>query len=114
MIRRWWLAAAAAQVAVVGQVQTGKLISESTGFIRTKPAPDECPVCGKMAKPYIRVPAYIWPEYDTEANEKWLREHPGETRTWFYTKDKHGPLAGDPSAITRCAHCNAAFWQDAR
>lgn len=72
---------------------------------KAKPENKRCPVCGTLAEPYAVIP----------------EEGVGLTDCRTYKEDgsvvvcdpiRIGPAY--PSRITRCKHCNAAFWQDAK
>ncbi len=60
--------------------------------VKLKPANNECPVCGTIAKPYLR-------EYEVLKFK---------SQGLIFTVDEI-----TKTDLTRCAHCSAAFWQDA-
>jgi hypothetical protein len=74
------------------------------------PEPNECPVCGTIADPYVRqteVLAYknfpCTPVPSDGTNALAVCRTPSETV-------RVGPM----ERVTRCKRCNAAFWQDAK
>jgi len=60
---------------------------------KPKPLPDQCPVCGKMAEP--RKNQYV----SDDSGIPLAIRLPGGSEVYRW--------------VTRCSHCNAAFWQDA-
>ena len=77
------------------------VIGRPTDYNR-KPANNECPVCGTVAETYKRAAVVTTTDCDSV---------PGSQ---FVVKCKiiETPI-GEPSQITRCKNCNAAFFQDA-
>jgi len=118
--RNWWMALFAPQV--VGQEKPNDGMPDPNkdmiGFLRwavktlhvrieivedkvlrkRKPANNECPVCGMMAKPL-------------KAREVGMKNCVSAAPD--STVIRCEPVYQKYEAITRCAHCNVAFWQDA-
>jgi hypothetical protein len=55
---------------------------------------NQCPVCGTMAPVY-------------KPDRRWCADYAG------LTPNTNAPGCDGNQNLTRCAHCNAAFWQDA-
>ena len=69
----------------------------SNEWLFRRPLPNQCPVCGTMAEPYKGEPVtYV------------IKCTHGLSPTCTFEPVY---IASDPR-IVRCAHCNAAFWQD--
>lgn len=80
---------AAAQVPQSSEMAAGM----GTAWDKRKPKNNECPVCGTMAEPFHK-PRY-WDNYPS-----------GFVETGADGRSR-------PVDVTRCKHCNAAFWRDA-
>lgn len=107
--RYWWMAMFAPQ-AVAQQVKA----CVSKPATRCKPANNECPVCGTMAEEYTRqMQEDVGQDIDYEAEKKWDAENPGKTKAWMFVRPARKYPVGPRERLTRCKHCNAAFWQDA-
>lgn len=59
--------------------------------------PDQCPVCGTMAEPYVR-----------EKGAQYLHD----LKTWTIRREE--APSGPMERTTRCHRCSAAFWQTAK
>lgn len=78
-----------------------------------KPPPNACPLCGTVAKPYVRVKVkdIYRIEVDVEAGKKWDADHPGETRTFAITKPQREYYETPEFYDIACAHCSVIFRQ---
>ena len=70
-----------------------------------KAKPDQCPVCGTIAKPYHAGVKHVRTYRACAPNET---ASAGPTMCWDAREEPE-----PKSKICRCKHCNAAFWQDA-
>lgn len=101
--RSWWLALVAPQAAAQEKTHVMTRAEEYLASFdsvmgqslrrRLKPANDQCPVCGTMAP--ARKDQTVRDKFGAPVTIR-LPEGGGEVLCW----------------ITRCTHCNAAFWQD--
>lgn len=77
---------------------------------RCKPANNQCPMCGTMASPFILPPP--------EKCVTYVSNMPIANGQPFFTEPACPPetkllFAPYRQNLTRCHHCNNAFWQDA-
>lgn len=117
--RYWWMALFAPQA-----VAQENILEEKKAAIRyldrmakdhfEPPVNNQCPVCGMMAKEFVRpttTDSHL--TIDREAEAKWAKDHPGESKYWVTIIPPVPTPYGPSFNLTRCKHCNAAFWQDA-
>jgi hypothetical protein len=84
---------AAAQTDITERTQKSSTITPIANWIAgasNKPANNQCPTCGTMAKAYYEI-------------------DPGGS----ICSDANGISPCKAQNLARCKHCNAAFWQDA-
>jgi len=70
---------------------------------RGKATNNQCPVCGKMAKPYERPTFHTSDGYVGIPNSNIVQEVNGRDVPY-----------GQIERVARCTRCNASFWQDAK
>jgi hypothetical protein len=72
-----------------------------------KPKPNQCPVCGTMAEPYVRPTESEYFDTDTCIADQ------GNPSFAVCRQPSKMRRVGPDERVTRCKRCNAAFWQDA-
>lgn len=121
-MNRWKFIAALFGIGTLAKAQEQIPIVSNIGFLPSlwvenreihwfrdkKPLNNQCPVCGTMAAPFHR---------DLVVNGLKFREWEqrnagGDFQKW--AKENGGIPTGPVENLTRCARCNAAFWQDAQ
>lgn len=75
-----------------------------------KPANGECPVCGTMAPTYRRMMVSMGFMAKCKPTPGYRAD---DVRTWVVQCEEVKDWDGPQSRTVRCAHCSAAFWQDA-
>jgi hypothetical protein len=74
---------------------------------KATPTPNQCPVCGTMAEPYVRPTESEYFDTDTCIADQ------GNPSFAVCRQPSKMRRVGPDERVTRCKRCNAAFWQDA-